>query len=81
MIAACAMARLMSSGGFGSWVSFETLAIVGLLGYLLGTLTLARALRLAKARWVIALVAYDLAMPVALLGLLLLIEAGHRGLR
>jgi hypothetical protein len=79
MIAACALARLMWPQGLGSRVRFETMAIVGLLGYLLGTFTLGRALRLAKARWVVALVVYDLAMPFALFGFLILIEAGHRG--
>jgi hypothetical protein len=52
---------------------------VGVLGYLLGTFALGRALRGARAPWVAALVAYDLAMPVALFGLLILIEASHRG--
>jgi hypothetical protein len=79
MITACAMARLMWPGGLGTWVRFETLGIVGLLGYLLGTLALGRALRHAKARWVIALVVYDLAMPIALFGLVILVEASYRG--
>ena len=81
MMVASAIARLFWPQGPGSWVRFETLAIVGLVGYLLGTLALGRALRVAKARWVVALVAYDLAMPVALFGLLILIEASHRGFR
>ena len=79
MITACAMARLMWPDGLGTWVRFETLGIVGMLGYLLGTLALGRALRYAKARWVIALVVYDLAMPLALFGLVILVEASYRG--
>jgi hypothetical protein len=63
----------------GPWVRFETMAIAGALGYLLGTLALGKALRVAKAPWVVALVAYDVAMPFALLGFLILIEASHRG--
>jgi len=79
MIVACAMARSVWPHGLRSWVRFETLAVVGVLGYLVGTLALGRALQLAKARWVLALVVYDIAMPVALLGLLILVEAAHRG--
>jgi hypothetical protein len=79
MMAICAVARLLWPNGLGSWVSVETLAIVGVLGYGLGTLILGKALRLAKARWFLALAVYDLAMPVALFGFLILIEASHRG--
>ena len=79
MVAACAMVRLIWPRGLGTWVRVETLAIVALLGYLVGTLALGRALRLARARWVMALVVYDVAMPIALFGFLILIEASYRG--
>jgi hypothetical protein len=81
MMAACAVARLVWPNVLGSWVGLETLGIAGAVGYLLGSLILGRALRLAKARWIVALVVYDLAMPLVLCGLLILIEVGYRGIQ
>jgi hypothetical protein len=76
-VAACAVARLLWPSTLNPIVDFGTLLGAGILGCLLGSWILFRALGRAKARWVMLLVVYDLAMPLAVFGLVFLIEVAR----
>jgi drug/metabolite transporter (DMT)-like permease len=78
-VAACAVGRLMWPSRLTGIVDFGTLLGAGVLGYLLGSWILFRAMRRAKARWIVLLVVYDVVMPLAIFGLVILVQLAARG--
>ncbi len=78
-VAACALARLIWPSRLNEIVDFGTLLAAGVLGYLLGSWMLFRTMRRAGARWVVLLIVYDTVMPLAIFGLVVLVQLAARG--
>jgi hypothetical protein len=76
LLGLAAAARLIVRSEWCSFFDLSTLGGVGLLGYIAGSWTLLRGLQRARARWLLTLVLYDLAMPLLIFGLVLLADSG-----
>ncbi len=79
MIALGGLARVVLPAWLSSVLDFSALAGLGFVAYLVGAWILHRACRPRKARWVVVLIAYDMGMPLAVLGLVALVEAARGG--
>jgi hypothetical protein len=75
LVGVAAGARLTVPTGLCQYFDLTTLACVGVLSYVLGSWTLLRRLRHARRWWVIAVILYDLAMPLVLFGVVLFADA------
>jgi hypothetical protein len=71
--AAVSPARLGWAGDLG------TLIASGVAGCLAGSLILYRTLRASGVRWIIVVIAYDVVMPLAVIGMALLAVASREG--
>jgi hypothetical protein len=75
LVGVTAGARLIVPTALCQHLSLATLACVGILSYIAGSWILVRRFRHARRLWLIAVILYDLAMPLLLFGVALLADA------